>query len=167
MRRSVLVLPLAVAATVLSAPLRSPWAGFPRGSFVKTKTTTVVTVGSHKLQTTTDITQTVLEVKGDVAVIETTATMNGVPRPTRSRSEVSLKEAPPAAGTLRKSGTESLQVAGRTIRCEWTEYETDMAGNSTTVRTWTAAEVPGGVARSVSRNALMESTLEVLAFEIK
>ena len=80
MRRSVLLLPLAVAATVLAASPRSPWAGYPRGSFVKTKTTTVVTVGAHKLQTTTDITQTVLEVKGEVAIVETTATMNGVPR---------------------------------------------------------------------------------------
>jgi len=168
MRRLALALTLALAPALLAAPPRSPWAGYKPGTFVKSKTVTVVTVGAHKVETVTDITQSIVEVKGDRAVVETTATMNGVPRPTRTRSEVSLKEPPPAAaGTVRRSGSESLTVAGRTLPCEWTEQETDMAGNRTTVRTWTSRQMPGGVVKTVSKNTLMESTLEVVAFEVK
>lgn len=168
MQRTVLVLPLALASAVLAASPRSPWAGYKPGTFVKTKTVTIVTVGAHKVETVTEITQSIVGVRGDQAVIETTATMNGVPRPTRTRSEVALNEAPPSpAGAARKSGAESLTVAGRPLRCEWTELETDMAGNRTTVRVWTSREMPGGVVKTVSRNGLMESTLEVVAFEVK
>jgi hypothetical protein len=159
---------LGLAAVVLAAAPRSPWAGYKAGSFVKTKTVTTVKIGAHKVDTVTDITQTVVEVRDGQAVVETTATMNGVPRPTRTRSEVSLIDPPPSpARAAGKSGSESLTVGGRMLRCEWTEVEIDMAGNRTTVRTWTSPQVPGGVVKSVSRNALMDSTLEVVAFEVK
>jgi hypothetical protein len=168
MQRPLFALPLALASAVLAASPQSPWAGYKPGTFVKTKTVTIVKVGAHKVETVTEITQSIVGVRGEQAVIETTAAMNGVPRPTRTRSEVSLKEPAPApAGTVRKSGTEALTVAGRTLRCEWAEHETDMAGNRTTVRVWTSREMPGGVVRTVSRNALMDSTLEVVAFEVK
>jgi hypothetical protein len=159
---------LGLASAVLAAPPRSPWAGFKAGSFVKTKTVTIVKIGVHKLETVTEITQTVVEVGAGQAVVETTASMNGVPRPTRTRSDVSLIDPTPSpARAVAKAGSESLSVGGRVLRCEWTEVETDMAGNRTTVRTWTSAQVPGGMVKSVSRNALMDSTLEVVAFEVK
>jgi hypothetical protein len=149
-------------------PPRGPWAGFKPGSFVKTTTVTVVKVGHHKVQTVTDITQTVMEVHGDRAVIETNATMDGVPRPARTRAQVSLKEPLPApASPGRKAGKKALTVAGRLLRCDWTESESDMAGERTMVRTWTSPEVPGGIVRKLSRNGLMESTMEVVAFEAK
>jgi len=170
MRRAVLCVPLALSllpAALAESP-RGPWAGYKAGSFVKTKTVTVVKVGAHKIETVTDITQTLIEVKGDRAVVETIANMNGVPRPTRTRSDVALKQPlPPPAGARRRSGKESLTVAGRTLQCDWTESESDMAGNRTTVKTWTSPNVPGGVAKTVSRNELMESTLEIVAFEAK
>lgn len=159
---------LGLASAVLAATPKSPWAGFNVGSFVKTKTVTTVKVGGYKVETVTDITQTVVAVKPGQAVVETTATMNGVPRPTRTRSEVSLLAPSPAPShAAGKSGSESLTLAGKAIRCDWTEVETDMAGNRTTVRTWTSPAVPGGMVKSVSKNTLMDSVLEVVAFEAK
>jgi hypothetical protein len=147
---------------------RSPWAGFKPGSYVKTRSVTLVTVGSHKLETVTEITQTLVEVKADRAVIETVATMQGVPRPTRTRAEVSLSEAPaPVPGTRGKSGSQALTVAGRSLTCAWTESQTDMAGTPTRVTTWTSAKVPGGLVKSLSQSPLAETTLEVLAFEAR
>lgn len=171
MRRLALTLApvLGLASVVLAAAPRSPWAGYKVGSFVKTKTVTTVKIGVHKVETVTDITQTIVDVGTNQAVVETTATMNGVPRPTRTRSEVSLIDppSPSPAGPAAKAGSESLTVGGRVLRCDWTEVETDMAGNRTTVRVWTSPQVPGGMVKSVSRNALMDSTLEVVAFEVK
>jgi len=170
MRPSALALPLvlALAPAALSAAPRGPWAGFKAGSFVKTKTVTVVMLGAHKVETVTVITQTLVEVKGDQGVLETTATMTGVPRPTRTRSQVSLKDPLPApVDPRRRSGKSSLAVAGRVLRCEWTEFKIDMAGSPTVVMTWTSPEVPGGVAMTYSRNELMRSTMEVVAFEAR
>jgi hypothetical protein len=162
------LLALGLAAPLQAAAPKSPWAGYNVGSFVKTKTVTTVKVGSHKVETVTDITQTVVDVRVGQATVETVASMNGVPRPSRTRSEVSLLDASPAPAKVPgKSGSESLTVGGRVLRCEWTEAETDMAGNRTMVRTWTSPQVPGGLVKTISRNVLMDSILEVVAFEVK
>ena len=162
------LLVLAHAPAVFCEAPRGPWARFKPGSFVKTKTVTAVTVGAHKVETVTEITQKLVEVKGNRATLETTASMSGVPRPTRTRSQISLKEPLPApAGPRRKSGKTLLTVAGHVLHCDWTETEADMAGRRTVIRTWTSPEVPGGVAMTLSKNDLMVSTMEVVAFEAR
>jgi hypothetical protein len=169
MRSRLLLLPLAFAAAgLVVAPSKSPWAGYKPGSFVKSRTITVIKVGAQRIQTITEIAQTVIEVKPDHAVIETTAAMNGVPQATRTRSAASLTAPlPPPMGKRLSSGQENLAILGRTLHCDWIETETEMAGSRTTTRTWTAHEVPGGVVKSVQKNEGMESTLEVVAFAVK
>lgn len=64
-------------------------------------------------------------------------------------------------------GEEELDVAGRKIKCRWVEVESESGGKKTVTRSWTSDEVPGGLVKSRSKGADLESEMTLIGFEKK
>lgn len=61
-------------------------------------------------------------------------------------------------------GQEELDVLGRRVRTSWTVSEVRVEAGLTETKTWTADQIPGGLVRSVSTTAAVNSvtTMELL-----
>lgn len=138
------------------------WSAFKVGSSVKFHQ--MSDVGGVK--TESDITHLLVDLTDRKAVVEviTFTQRTEQPRETREIPAQISKDDPRLAPPL-KQGEEDIQIAGKKIRCRWTET---VEGVNTRIRTWTSAEVPGGLVRRDTRTQGEKPTLILLeAVEVK
>lgn len=149
-----------------AAVAKHPWGSFKKGSFVKTKSLMEMTSPAMKTETTT--TQTLKDLTADDAVIETETVITGVP-PQKSEMKLPLKgpEGKAADGPKPKTGSEEIQVAGKKMKCDWTETESEANGVKSVTRVYTNQDIPGFTAKMVMKNPTMTMTTEVVEFSSK
>jgi hypothetical protein len=99
--------------------------------------------------------------------------MAAMPDPMKTKMEMPLKaegtgKAP--EGPKPKEGTEELKLAGKTLKCKWTEMETEAGGVKNVTKTWMCEDVPGHLVKSHSKSAGQmpsETTMELVEFTAK
>jgi hypothetical protein len=152
-------------ATETSAVAKHPWGSFKKGSFTKMKT--VNDMGGNKTEMM--MTYTLKEVTPDEAIVETEMVMANLPAQ-KQEMKMPLKAhetKTTADGPKPKTGTEEIEVAGKKMKCKWTEMETDAAGSKMVTKTYTCEEVPGFTVKSVTKSPTMTSTMEVVEYSAK
>jgi hypothetical protein len=148
---------------------KHPWGGFKKGSFAKMKSLTEMDIAGTKNKTEMTLTYTLKDLTADEAIVETETVMANVP-PQKSEMKLPLHgpEAKTSGDTPKpKSSTEELEVAGKKMKCTWTETETDAGGVKTVARVYTNEDVPGFTVKTVTRNPTMTSTMEVVEWSSK
>jgi hypothetical protein len=148
---------------------KHPWGSFKKGSFVKMKMVSEMEVAGNKMKTETTTTQTLKDLTADEAVIENEMVMANVP-PQKSEIKIPLKapEGGKAAdGPKPKTGSEEIEVAGKKLKCDWTETETEVNGAKTVTRVYTNHDIPGFTAKMTSKSPTMNMTQEVVEFSSK
>ena len=117
-----------------------PWAAFKAGSWAKLESK--VEMEGMDMPATSQTT-TVKEVTDDFVVI--VVDMSGYPMeqkiPLKGEGNETAKD------EFVDKGTETVAVAGKTFTCQVKEFAKD----GTTVTTWTCADAPGGMVKSVSK----------------
>jgi len=154
------------AAEPAKSAAKHPWGGFKKGSFVKTKTVMDMTSPAMKTETTT--TTTLKDLAADEAVLEIETAMPNLP-PTKMEQKFPLKapEGKAADGPKPKTGSEEIEVAGKKMKCDWTETESEANGVKSVTRVYTNQDIPGFTAKMVMKNASMTMTTEVVEYSAK
>jgi hypothetical protein len=154
------------AAEPVKAAAKHPWGSFKKGSFVKTKTVMDMTSPAMKTETTT--TTTLKDLTADEAVLEMETAMPNLP-PTKMEQKFPLKapEGKAADGPKPKTGSEEIEVAGKKMKCDWTETESEANGVKSVTRVYTNQDIPGFTAKMVMKNASMTMTTEVVEYSAK
>jgi hypothetical protein len=158
------LLPLAHAAE------KHPWASFKPGSYAKIRSTT-----TGPTKTVTEMTQTLISVDADNAVVETETKIMG--RSTKNRVNMPLRPAAAPTGTPSQGKAkalvpvnETITVAGKALACICVDVETDANGMKTNSHACSSDAVPGGSVKIVSKISgamKMESVMELVEFAAK
>jgi hypothetical protein len=136
------------AGELVDNPLYKNWAQFKPGSFTKMKFSQEM-AGN---KTESIVTQTLKELDAEkaVVVIEAKMLMNGQENPMPPQTlEVKAKVTKAEADMInnpegkKAEGEETLEVAGKKLKCKWLEIEQDNMGMKIKARTWLCDEVPG------------------------
>jgi hypothetical protein len=148
------------------AAAKHPWGSFKKGSFVKTKSLMEMTSPAMKSETTT--TTTLKDLTADEAVLEVETVMPNIP-PSKMEQKFPLKapEGKAADGPKPKTGSEEIEVAGKKLKCDWTETESEANGVKSVTRVYTNQEIPGFTAKMVLKNPTMTMTTEVVEYGSK
>ncbi|HVE43210.1 MAG TPA: hypothetical protein VNM14_25265 [Planctomycetota bacterium] len=148
---------------------KHPWGSFKKGSFVKSKTTNEMEVGGNKMKTESTTTQTLKDLTADEAIIETEMVIANVP-PTKTEMKLPLK-APEGTkvgdAPKPKTGSEEIEVAGKKMKCDWTETETEINGAKTVTRVYQNHDIPGFTAKMTVKSPTMSMTQEVVEYASK
>jgi hypothetical protein len=160
----------AVAAKTEPAKSSAPkhlWGSFKKGSSAKLKTVTD-TAGTKSEMTMTHV---LVDLTADEAVVETEMAMTGFTNKSTNKFPLKAPEGGKAVdGPKPKTGSEEIEVAGKKLKCTWTEIETENAGIKTTAKSWMCEDVPGHLVKSVSKSsgaATMSSTTELVEYVVK
>ena len=149
-----------------SAP-KHMWGSFKKGSFAKLKTVSD-TAGTKSEMT---MTHTLVDLTADEAVVETEMAMTGFTNKSTNKFPLKAPEGGKAAdGPKPKTGSEEIEVAGKKLKCTWTEIETENSGIKTVAKSWMCEDVPGHLVKSVSKStgaATMSSTTELVEYAVK
>lgn len=146
---------------------KHPWASFKPGSYAKLKTTSSV-AGT---KTVTEMTQTLVSVDANNAVIEIETKMMG--QTTKTKTNIPLKSATPAGAQQAKAPaqtSETVQVAGKSIAAKCVDMDTNANGMQTSTHACTSDTVPGSLVKSTSKTSgavKMESVTELVEFAAK
>jgi hypothetical protein len=148
---------------------KHPWASFKPGSFTKMKTVSEVEVGGSKHKTESTTTYTLKDVTVDEAIVETEMVVgNAAPRMHEMKLPLKAPEKHSAPDAQKaKSGVEDIAVAGKHLKCHWTESETEAGGTHTTTRVFMNEDVPGFTVKSVTHSPTMTTTTEVVEYQSK
>jgi hypothetical protein len=147
---------------------KHPWGSFKKGSFVKTKMVNEMEVAGKKIQTETTTTETLKDVSADEAVIEVERTAAN--QTTKTERKEPLKAAAggvPGDAPKPKTGSEEIEIAGKKLKCDWVETETDVAGAKTVSRVYTNPDIPGFNAKITVKSPTMSMTQEVVDYASK
>jgi hypothetical protein len=140
-------------AEQIDNPSYKAWAKFKPG-------TTVTLKGENDMagnKTESEMTTTLVELTPEKAVVEMKMSMVMAGSKTdmpASKSDVPAKiekvAADPAATPKAdvKESSETIDIAGKKIKCKVTESKSDANGMNTVSKAWTSDEVPGGLAKS-------------------
>lgn len=153
-----LAVSLAGAETV-DNPEYKQWAKFKPGAWVKYKSETVF----RDQKTSKEMTTKLISVTSEKAVVETAMVMItgdqkmdmpgqsvDVPAKVEKKTEPATAEKPQT-----KEGDETIEVAGKKLKCHWTETTMKTEGGGTAVsKVWMWEEIPGSVARTESRSQM-------------
>lgn len=157
----------AKAETAKSSAPKHMWGSFKKGSSAKLKTVTD-TAGTKSEMT---MTHTLVDLTADEAVVETEMAMTGFTNKSTNKFPLKAPEGGKAVdGPKPKTGSEEIEVAGKKLKCTWTEIETENAGIKTTAKSWMCEDVPGHLVKSVSKStgaATMSSTTELVEYAVK
>lgn len=147
---------------------KHPWASFKPGSYAKMKTITAA--GPTKM--TTEMTQTLVSIDSNNAVVEMETKMMG----TSNKSRINVPLKPDAKATATPAGkvptptNETITVAGKALACKCYDMETSANGMKTSTRTCTSDAVPGGAVKVTTKTtgaAKSESVTELVDFVAK
>ncbi len=174
MRKIATACAIALALSIIFCTLASaqttakhPWASFNKGSWVKMKTTTVIT--AVKQSTAMESKMTLLDKTPDKVVVETEMSVMG--NVSKTKMDIPLKATATApAGTAAKApapklGSETITIAGKSLACKTAEIETVVAGQKSLSKTWMSEQVPGGLVKSVTTSAATQVTMEIVDFK--
>jgi hypothetical protein len=160
-------LALFCAAAAFAAE-KHPWAGFKPGSYAKLRTTAM----TGPTKTVTEMTQTLVSIDANNAVVETETKVMG--QTMKNKITVPLKAnaaATPATGAKPVTPVnETVTVAGKPIAAKCYDMETNANGMKTSTRSCVSDSVPGGVVKAVSKSTgamKVESTTELLEYAAK
>lgn len=158
---SVIALSMLCSSAALAEKIKNPeyenWAKFKAGAMSKVEGSTVA-AGNESKQT---ITSKLVEITPDKAVVETVVEIeamgNKMAMPAQKREVPAMIEKPanvsadgmPAGA---KTGEETVDVAGKTLKAKVVEFESDANGMKVHSKTWTCADVPGGLVKSESHS---------------
>lgn len=131
-----------------------PWARFNAGSWVELETK--MSGGGFEMPAMSQKT-TVKEVTDEFVVLA--YEMSG----TTTEQKLPLKGDATAKDEFVDKGAETLTVAGKTFACQIKEWAKD----GTTVTSWTCADAPGGMVKSVTKSAGTEMTTQLDRFDEK
>lgn len=160
---------LLLLPAVYGAEAKHPWASFKPGSYAKMKTTTIA--GPSK--TVTEMTQTLISVDANTAVVETETKVMGQSSKTRVNIPLKANAAPAGAASQVKAPTpvnETITVAGKSLACKCVEMDTTANGMKTKSRACTSDAVPGGAVKMTSSSTgavKMETVSELFEFAAK
>jgi len=171
----------ALGEDMVDNPAYKQWSAFKVGTMVKQASTTVMTVADKEMTTKTTITTTLKELTPEKAVIEMVIEMdmNGqkTAMPAQSttipakvaKDAATQPAAPPGVKVTEKGkGDEEIEVGGKKYKCHWVEMEMTSDQFSTTSKTWTCADVPGGTVKMVSETTKpmkSKTTMEMVEFK--
>jgi hypothetical protein len=156
------------------SPSANPWGSFKVGSFVKTKTTVSTQMMGRTTDTSTETRTTLADLTADKAVLDIETTVMG--NTTKTRTEIpltgALQSSPLATSSAQgqnlTTGTDNIVVAGKSLECKTTEFETNSAGSQIKTKTWTSDQIPGFLVKSVSTSTgAMTSTTTVETIDFK
>ncbi|MCX5683086.1 MAG: hypothetical protein NT049_05300 [Planctomycetota bacterium] len=159
------------AEDMVDNPAYKLWASFKAGAMVKSEMNT--TAGEMKTQI--EQTQTLKEVTPEKAVVEIKMTMlmsgNKTEMPANSieipaKIEKGKLAAKPDAEV--KEGAEAIEVAGKKLQCKWTETKMKQGEMTIMSKVWTAAEIPGSVAKMESKTegtVKSETTMKIVEYK--
>lgn len=146
-----MTLVLAAALQEIDNPEYQNWAGCKAGAYVK------LTISSDAggAKTETKSISKLVEITAQKAVVETTFVIPGVELPGQKRdvpAKIKKSEAtPPVGGAKPTEGDEEIELAGKKIKCHWTESVVEVEGTKTVSRVWTSKEIPGSMAKMTSK----------------
>lgn len=154
------------AAEPAKAVAKHPWGSFKKGSFVKTKSIMEMTSPAMKNETTS--TMTLKDLTADDAIVETEMVIPGV-GPQKSEAKLPLKgpEGKAADGPKPKTGSEEIEVAGKKLKCDWIETESEANGVKSVTRIYNNQDIPGFMAKMVMKSPTMTMTTEVVEYGSK
>ena len=154
-----------VAATF--AADKHPWAGFKPGSYAKLRTTAM----TGPTKTVTEMTQTLVSIDANNAVVETETKVMG--QTMKNKMNVPLKTTATGTANGGKPVTpvnETVTVAGKSFAAKCYDLETNANGMKTTTRSCVSDSVPGGVVKANSKSTgavKMETNTELIEFAAK
>ena len=148
-----------------AAVAKHPWGSFGKGSMAKLKS--VTEAAGTKSEST--MTYTLTDLTADEAVVEMEMAMTGFTNKTPMKFPLKAPAGDGKAveGPKPKTGTEELELAGKKLKCTWTEMDTDANGMKTNSKTWMCDEVPGNMVKMVSKStgaATSTTTMELVEF---
>ena len=160
--------PSAQAAEMVDNPQYLSWSKHKTGTTVTLKQD--IAMGPMNLSGTT--TQTLVELTADKAVIEHATTMDvaGQKQESKNKQEIPSKVEkgkefnPSGKGTAKETGTEKVDVAGKSYECkiiEMTGGEGDQ--NKASGKMWHTTEIPGGAAKlELKMEAPQQGTIKMI-----
>ena len=164
---------------MVANPAYTSWASHKAGTLVTSEMNTSVAGQTMK----TEMAQKLVELTPEKAVVEVSIKLNlpGVPAPAPQKQEIPAKvkasDAKPGKlpegvkGEVKETGTEKVEVAGKTYECKVTEFTGEQNGSKTTGKTWTSDKIPGTLAKmETTGNAAGQETkmtMTVLKIETK
>lgn len=152
-----------------AAVAQHPWGSFKRGSYTKMKSVSEVEIAGNKTKTEITMTYTLKDLTADEAIVEMETALANLP-PQKQEMKFPLK-APERKGAADapkpKTGSEEIEVAGKKLKCAWTETEVEEGGAKTVSKVYTSEEVPGFTVKTVSKNPTMTSTMEAIDWSAK
>jgi hypothetical protein len=153
-------------------PTYKLWANFPAGTSVTQRTTTENENNTQK--TVTTITYTLREKTDDRVVVESRATTvhytgrveENPPAAVTTRRYLTL---PPGAGKEdwgkppagQEEGEEVVTAAGKEYKARWYKSQDTTDAGPLYAQTWTSADIPGGLVKSVSKVPAKQATITV------
>jgi hypothetical protein len=147
---------------------KHPWASFKPGSYAKMKTTTM----TGPAKTVTEMTQTLVSVDANNAVVETETKAMG--QTMKNKLNIPLKASGTATtapqGKAPAIVNETITVAGKALACKCVETETTQNGMKTISKACTSDAVPGGAVKVTSKMTgavKMETVTELVDFAAK
>jgi len=146
------------------AAVKPPWVSFNPGSWVIIKSSTLA---GNKETNVVETKITLLEKTADKVVLETEMTAGG--QTTKTKSDLPVKGytgALPEGVKVLKTGTGTIAIAGKSVDCETMESSMDLGGTKVLSRTWTSAQVPGSLVKSVTTSDGSQSTAQVIDFKV-
>jgi hypothetical protein len=167
------------------AAAQHPWAKFKVGSYAKTRISSAMNVAGRPINTTIEMKQTLVELTAAHAVVEIETTAMG--KSTKTKREIPLSvtgdagsvpgvDAFPGGASAFKSGkvlgkgTETITVAGKSIKCTWTETSVTQGANEGKGKFYVSEQMPGMMVKStfkITGGMNSESTHEVIEFLAK
>jgi hypothetical protein len=153
-------------------PQYKQWSKFKAGAWVKHKSET--SFGDQK--TSQEMTTKLVELTPEKAVIESTISMTmgdqkmdmpaqkmDVPAKVEKKTEPTAAEKPAT-----KEGDETITVAGKSLKCHWTETTIKQEGGTIVSKVWMCDDIPGSMAKMESNSQMGEmkstTTMSVAEF---
>ena len=164
---------VSIAEDKVDNPEYQRWAAFKPGASATVRIVTDFQGGKTEMIQTTKLTsKTAAE-----ATVETATEMQAggktmtLPPQTRvipAKMDKPPEPADPVAKPKVTQGSDELTIAGKTLRCQWTETTMVVGGQTAVTKVWQSDQVPGGQVKMVSRidgpNGSATTTMELTAF---
>ena len=162
-------------------PAYASWAAHKPG----TKVVMDMVTAMGPMNMTMELTQTLLEIDADKAVVETAVQANvpGVPagqghkqkhtlQAKVSKSEAEKSTLPPGTtGEVTPAGSENLEIAGKQYECKVYDFKGKNDQGEQTGKVWNTTGIPGGLAKMTSKGQAdgqeMTITMTVKSIETK
>lgn len=130
------------------------WSAFKPGSMVRLRQSE-----KKALPAESEIVRKLVALTDAAAIVETTRSEligDAKQELATLREEIPAMIAPPAKDApgeaAPREGQETLEVAGKPLKCRWVEKAFTLDGKTTVTKTWSSGEVPGGLVRKDVRN---------------